>query len=226
MILKIGHRGAAGYEPENTLLSFKRAIEMHVNMIEMDVQACSTGEIVVMHDLKVDRTTNGRGYVKDLTMDEISNLQIKKEQHIPTLYEALRFIDGKSGVNIEIKRKGISKDVSDLINEFVKNKTYDYEDFLVSSFDQYELADFKRINDKVRTGVLLSGFPINLSEGLLELDVYSANVNVEFIDEEMVNEVHSVGRKIYVWTVDDPDDIYRMKRMNVDGIISNYPDRI
>ena len=94
--LKVGHRGARAYEPENTLRSFRKALELGVNAVELDVRRTKDGELVVIHDDKVDRTTNGRGLVNELTLEEIEKLDAGKGEKIPTLEEALEFLDKKS----------------------------------------------------------------------------------------------------------------------------------
>src|SRR6056297_2287931 len=106
MVLKIGHRGAMGYEPENTLRSFKKAIELNVDMVELDVYVCSSGELVVIHDDKVDKTTNGKGYVSEKSFDELRKLDAGMGEKIPTLQEVLDLIDKRAKVNIELKGKG------------------------------------------------------------------------------------------------------------------------
>ncbi len=103
MFLKIGHRGACGYEPENTLRSFKRALDLQVDMVEFDVYTLAGGEIVIIHDDKVNRTTNGHGYVLDKNFEEIRKLDAGQGEKIPTLEEALDLIDKKCQVNIELK---------------------------------------------------------------------------------------------------------------------------
>ncbi|MEM2727493.1 MAG: glycerophosphodiester phosphodiesterase family protein, partial [Candidatus Bathyarchaeia archaeon] len=113
--LRIGHRGAKGYEPENTILSFKRALELGVNAIEFDVRRTKDGEIVVIHDAEVDRTTNGKGLVGELTLSEIKSLSTEKGEKIPTLEEALDFLDRKSKIFIEIKEVGIEEKVLEIV---------------------------------------------------------------------------------------------------------------
>jgi len=139
MFLKIGHRWAAGYEPENTLASFKKAIDLNVDMIELDVYLCKTGELVVLHDPKVDRTTNGIGYIEEKTFEEVRNLDAGKGEKIPTLKEVFELTNRKVKINIELKWAGTAKPVSKLIKEYVENKWREYDDFMISSFDHYEL---------------------------------------------------------------------------------------
>jgi len=105
MFLKIGHRGAMGYEPENTLRSFKKALDLKVDMIELDVYVCKSDELIVIHDDKVDRTTNGQGYVVNKTFEELRTLDAGKNEKIPTLSEVLNLVNRKAKLNIELKGK-------------------------------------------------------------------------------------------------------------------------
>ena len=109
--LIIGHRGACGYEPENTLVSFARAVNMGVDMIELDVYACKTGELVVHHDDTVDRMTNGHGNVIDMSFAELRSLKVAGIEQIPTLSEVIDLIDHKVPIDIELKGPGTAKPI-------------------------------------------------------------------------------------------------------------------
>lgn len=226
MVLKIGHRGAAGYEPENTLISFKKALELNVDMIELDVYVCKTQELVVIHDDKVDRTTNGTGYVIEKTFDELRALNAGKGEKIPTLREVLDLIDKKTKVNIELKGVGTAKSVYELIEKYVKEKQWSYDDFLVSSFNHHELKEFNELNSKVKIGALLTGIPIEYAQFGETVNAYSVNLSIEFINKKFVNDAHKRRMKVMVWAVNDLDDIEKMKSLGVDGIFSDYPDRL
>jgi len=115
-MLKIGHRGAKAYEPENTLRSFTKAIELGVDAVELDARRTREGEVVVIHDAKVDKTTNGKGAVSDLTLNEIKQLVTDKGERIPTLDEALDFLDKKVKIVIELKETGLEEKVLGLIH--------------------------------------------------------------------------------------------------------------
>ena len=103
MVVKVGHRGAAGHEPENTLRSFRKALDLGADMVELDVHLCGTGELVVIHDETVDRTTDGSGSVRDMPFHELRGLDAGKGERIPTLREVLDLLEGRAGVNIELK---------------------------------------------------------------------------------------------------------------------------
>jgi len=124
MFLKIGHRGAKGLEPENTLRSFSKAIDFKVDMIELDVRLTKDKKVVVIHGDKLDRTTNGRGRVKEKDLEEIKKLSAGKGERIPTLEETLDLIDKRVKVNIELKGKKIAESVSKIIDKYVKNKKW------------------------------------------------------------------------------------------------------
>ncbi|HIG94968.1 MAG TPA: glycerophosphodiester phosphodiesterase [Nanoarchaeota archaeon] len=224
--MKIGHRGAMGYAPENTLKSFKKALELNVDAVELDIYVCKSGELVVIHDDKVNRTTNGKGYVVEKTFEELSTLDAGEGEKIPKLSEVLDLIDRKVKVNIELKGVKTAKPVHELIEKYVKNKGWEYDDFLISSFNHYELKKFRKLNPKIKIGALISGIPIGFSKFAKMLNVDSVNLCFEFINQEFVDDAHNRNLKVYVWTVNDSDDIERMKTFGVDGIFSNFPDRL
>ena len=226
MIVKIGHRGACGYEPENTLLSFKKALELNVDMIELDVYACKTGELVVIHDDKVNRTTNGKGHIIKKSFKELRELNAGKGEKIPTLHEVLDLINQKAKVNIELKGTGTVKPVYEVIEKYVKEKDWSYNDFLISSFNHYELLKFIKLCSNVKIGVLIKGIPIGFVEFAEKVNAYSVNLSLESVSKEFVEHAHKRGMKVFVYTVNNVDDMQRMKVMGVDGVFSDFPDRI
>ncbi|MDZ7798191.1 MAG: glycerophosphodiester phosphodiesterase family protein [Patescibacteria group bacterium] len=223
-MFKIGHRGAAGYAPENTLASFQKALDLKVDMIELDVYQCHSEELVVMHDDKVDRTTNGHGYVWEKTLKELKKLEAVAGEKIPTLRQVLDLIDKKVPVNIELKEENTAQSVAQIINQY-KNKGWSDEDFIISSFNHIELQKIKKLQPKIKIGALLCGMPADYATLAEKMGTYSINPNLEFINQEFVDDAHARGLKIFVWTVNDKDDIERMKNLGVDGLFSNYPDR-
>ncbi|HOS41511.1 MAG TPA: glycerophosphodiester phosphodiesterase family protein, partial [Spirochaetota bacterium] len=138
--LVIGHRGACGYEPENTLRSFEKAIALGAHMVELDVHRCRTGELVVIHDNRLERTTNGSGYVAEKTLDELRALDAGGGERIPLLREVVERVGVRAAINIELKGAGTAGPVSELIERTVGSGGYDTSHFLVSSFDHRELA--------------------------------------------------------------------------------------
>ncbi len=226
MMLKIGHRGAMGYEPENTLLSFQKAIDLGGDMIELDVHVCKTGEVVVIHDDNVDRTTNDKGFVAKKTFKELKALDVGKGQKIPTLQEVLELVDRKAKINIELKGKGTVQSVSDIIEKYIREKGWSYDDFLISSFHRYELQRINKLNPKIKIGILITRTVIGLEKFAAKVNAYSVNARIGLVNRDFVNKAHEKGLKVFVWTVNDYKDIERMKSSEVDGIFSDFPDRL
>lgn len=226
MVLKIGHRGVCGYAVENTLRSFKKALEFDLDMVEFDVSVCKTGEVVVIHDFRIDRTANVKGYVRDKTFGELRSLDTENGQKIPTLQEALDVIDKKIKVNIEIKGEGAAGPVYNIIETYKKENGWKDRDFLISSFNHYELTEFSKLNPNIQIGAVIAGIPIGYAECARKINAYSLHSSKEFINQELVDSAHKHRMKVFVYTVNEPEDIDRVKALGVDGIFSNYPDRI
>jgi glycerophosphoryl diester phosphodiesterase len=225
-IIKVAHRGASGYEPENTLLAFKKAMKLNADMIELDVHACKTGELVVMHDDTVDRTTNGKGRVEDMTLEELKGLELQKGERIPTLEEVLDFTDRKIKLNIELKAKNIALQVRAIIEEHVGENGWSYEDFLISSFHHKELAEMKQVDPEIRIGVLTEVVPPGYLKFAEEIKAYSVDAPINRIDGKFVEKAHEMGLKVFVYAANNSGEIEKAKKLNVDYICSDFPDKI
>ena len=225
-MLTIGHRGASAYKPENTLSSFQKAIELGADMIELDVHRCKTGEIVVIHDFTLGRTTSGKGLVKTKTLEQLKSLNIKKEEKIPTLQEVLDLVHHCIKINIELKGKKTAQPVLALIDEYVLHRGWDYNDFLISSFDYTQLQEIRKLNTTLKIGVLWARFPLRWLQKALAVHAYSVHSLYSKTTLKLVEKAHQHNLKVFVWTVNQKKDIEKMKTMGVDGIISNHPDLI
>ena len=224
--LKIGHRGAKGHKPENTLISFQKAIDLKVDGIELDVHLSSDGEIIVIHDDTIDRTTNGKGFVNKLSLPELKAFRIKNEHHIPTLAEVFDLVNQQCLVNIEIKGKGMTKPVVELIESYVENKNWKHEQFLVSSFDWISLVDIHLLNPEIPLGVLTE-YDLDLAFAFAKfIDAKSVHAYYHLLSEKMTKQMQEAGFQVFAWTVNEPEDIQKIKSFNVNGIISDFPDRI
>ncbi len=129
-------------------------------------------------------------------------------------------------VNIELKGEKTAKPVFELIEEYVKEKGWHYKDFLISSFNHYELKEFNKLNPKIKIGALITGIPIGFAKFAEKVNASFVNLSIEFINKKFVEDAHKRGMKVFVWTVNDTDDIKRMKALGVDGMFSNFPDRL
>lgn len=222
-MIKIGHRGASGHAPENTLESFRKALEMNVDAIELDVHLTSDDQIVVIHDETIDRTTIGSGAVKDLTLREIRSFS---GNSVPTLPEVLTFIDKRCIVNIELKGEGTALPVVSLIDDFVQSKNWNYDHFLLSSFDWTALQMVREQNQQIPLGVL-TATDLNLAIGFATfINAETIHPHFHLLDKQNTLRMQQHGFSVMTWTVNEPEDIDLVKSYNVNGIITDYPDRL
>jgi glycerophosphoryl diester phosphodiesterase len=224
-MIVIGHRGAMGYEPENTLRSFQKAIDLQVDMIEFDVHLCKTGELVVMHDEKVNRTTNGQGFVAKKTLTELEELDAGKGEKIPTLEEVLDLVKGQVKVNIELKGPNTAEPTLKVIKKYIKKKKWTYDDFLISSFDSPELEVLRNLDSQIDIAVAIDRDPLDYIEFSKKLKAYSIHPIIGATDKHFVEKAHKNNLKVFVWTV-EPKEVQRMRNIGVDGIFMNYPDQL
>ncbi|MEE1961244.1 glycerophosphodiester phosphodiesterase family protein [Allomuricauda taeanensis] len=223
--LVIGHRGAMGHETENTLASIQKAMDLGVDMIEIDVFKIRSGEIVVFHDDKVDRLANGSGNIEEYNIVDLKQLTLEGDHKIPELQNVLEVIDNQVALNIELKGVGTTDRVNFIINDHIKNKGWSAENFIISSFKWNELRAMRNLNKDIQIAVLTEEDPLEAIQVAKELDAVAINPYFKKLTQENVDEMHSQGLKIYTWTVNEPKDIQQMKAFGVDGIITNYPER-
>lgn len=224
--LKIGHRGAKAHVPENTLASFQKALDLGADGIEFDVHVCATGELVVIHDFTVDRTTNGSGEVSKMTLSQLKALIVEGNQAIPTLDEVIELVGKKCFVNIEMKGRHTAQPISDFLKRLITEKGYTYNDFIVSSFQREELEAMHKLNPNVHLGILTQASMKEAWDWAEEFNVKAIHPHFSLLTESNVKKAQEAGYKIYTWTVNEPEDIARIKSYNVDGIISDYPERL
>jgi glycerophosphoryl diester phosphodiesterase len=225
--LKIGHQGANGTVPGNTLASFGRAVELGADMVEMDVRMSADGVAVVIHDEAVDRTTNGNGLVADMSFKQLQELDAGAGERIPSLGQVLLQLGGKCGVIMELKGTGTAAPVADILSRFARGKGIPWDNFLVSSFDHDKLALLQKIEPRIRRAPLFrSEFKGDLIAAAHALGAWSVNLPRSLVSSDVVERCHREGLRVLVYTVNDPQQIARMKEMGVDGIICDYPDRL
>ncbi len=225
-ILKIGHRGAKGHLAENTLESIEKALEFKVDAIEIDVHRCRSGELVVIHDFTLDRTTDGSGEIAKKTLAELKVLKVEYEFKIPLLTEVLDLIAGKCVINIELKGLNTATATSEIIKHYIGENNWKYEDFIVSSFQKNELFQMRKLDKKVPLGILSKASVTEAIELGKLLKASAIHPSLGIITRDNVKASHKAGFKVNVWTVNEPEDIERMKGFGVDGIISDFPDRL
>lgn len=228
-MLKIGHRGACGYKPENTLASFQKAIDLGVDIIELDVHICKSGELVVIHDDAVNRTTNGSGLVKKLKLKDLKKLDAGAGERIPTLEEVLNLANRRVRVNIELKGPKTVKPALNIINKYIKNKGWNIDDFVISSFSRTQLKKARQINPLIQIGFIVSRFRLLDHWWLGFAQKIRANFigpSLKIVSKRMIRKAHKGGLRVYVWTVNEPKEIEKMRKWGADGAFSNFPDRL
>lgn len=225
-MLKIGHRGAKGYEPENTLIAFEKAINLGVDGIELDVHLSADNELIVIHDETVDRTTNGKGEVNQLSLKELKALKIELTQEIPTLNEVLDLVNKRCFINIELKGIGTAQPVIQLISHYISKENWDYNNFIISSFDWKMLEETHSLDSKIKIGVLTEESIDKALAFAKKINAFAIHPDYELLSKENVILMQQNGFEVYPWTVNSENSIQKIKSFNVNGIISDFPDRI
>jgi glycerophosphoryl diester phosphodiesterase len=216
----IAHRGASGHAPENTLLSYRRALDFGAQMIELDVHETLDGQLVCIHDSTVDRTTDGSGEVHDFTYNELRDLDAGEGERIPLLEDVLKFASGKLQVNIELKVIGVEKNLLDILDrlEMLSN-------VLISSFIHGILATVRNLNEHVLTAILISKPMDELVGYALDFNANAINPHYQLVSPKLLEQSHDLGLKVYPWTINDSTIMHELVSVGVDGIITDYPDQ-
>jgi len=217
-MLRIGHRGARAYEPENTLRSFKKALKMGVDAVELDVRKTKDNQLVVIHDADVKKTTDGKGLVNELTLEEIKGFSAEKGEKIPTLKEALDFLDKKVKILIELKEAGAEEQVLATVRENGLQKNV-----IIVSFLEDALRKVRELDKDIATGLIYSKHK-NPLKAALELKAQYLVAFYRFTHTANVQKAHENGLKVVVWTVNTPEEVAEMAKKGVDGIASDKPD--
>ena len=218
----IGHRGACYYEPENTLRSFKKALQLKANCIECDVRLTKDNKVIVIHDKTLDRTTNGTGLVENFTLKELKRIDAGKKEKIPTLQGYINLIKNKAIMCIELKKcKNIVKETLKIIN---KNKIYD-KVILLSFYVSY-LRKIKKLNPKIKTGFLTFRLILAIKRAKF-CKAELIGIYHKFISKEFIDNCHKNNLKVfaYVGVKENPNENYLKKLINLglDGIALNRP---
>jgi glycerophosphoryl diester phosphodiesterase len=230
-MLSIAHRGASGYAPENTQAAFKKGLELGADYLEFDVHLSKDGELVIIHDEKVERTTNGKGFVRDFTLAELNELDAGGKFHeifagekILTLNELLEEFYGAIGLLIELKKPdlypGIEEKLVDLLKEYE-----DLSGIIVQSFDVESIRKIHNLIPEVEVEVLISpSAKLPSANKINDLTSFATyiNFNVTFVNKRIVNKVHKHGGKVMVWSKHDGKLEEKAFQYGADGIITDF----
>lgn len=224
--LIFGHRGARALAPENTLLGLDTGIRHGADAVEFDVQLHPSGALLLFHDLRLERTTNGHGRLSDHAFEALRRLDAGRGQQIPTLEEALDLIEQRVMVNIELKTSdGTGEAVAGVLRQYL-DAGWPAERFLVSSFHLPELWEFKQMLPSIPIGALVAGVPLDWAGSAIELGAASLNLSAEFVDARLVADAKAHDLKVYVYTVNEVEDLRSLQEMGVDGVFTDVPDRL
>ena len=221
MIEVIGHKGAGAILPENTLSGFKKAVELGCNAVEMDVRLTSDKKLVLMHDETLERTTNGNGLVSDHTLKELKKLDAGKNERIPSLAEVLELLKPSNlRIQIELKGENTENYAPELVKEFnlVERITF-------TSFFHMRVKYTKAKLPASKAGILIKCSPVNPTNMLNSTGADFLHVSYNKIDERLVKEVHTAGKKIIsLGSLEDIPIFNRLIALGVDAVGSNRPD--
>ncbi|MCY3811926.1 MAG: glycerophosphodiester phosphodiesterase family protein [Gammaproteobacteria bacterium] len=215
----IGHRGAAGLAPENTLASFSQAVRLGVDAVELDVHLSADERLLVIHDADVERTTNGRGKVATTTFAALRRLDAGDGERIPTLDEVLEAVPTRIAVNIELKGRGTAAPVARAVTGCTRP-------LLVSAFDHAELARFRDLCPDIPCAPLLAEWRRGVLDTARALDAWSVNLADGIAGTATVNAVRESGRLCLVYTVNDAERAAALRAMGVAGVFGDFPDRL
>lgn len=231
-MLAIAHRGASGYAPENTFAAFRRAIALGAGFIETDLQLSRDARLVAIHDATVNRTTNGQGAVHDMTLAELRRLDAGSwfgsefaGERIPTIEEILEFANKHDVVfYLEMKPSGSWGGEHALISALRESR--EIARTVVISFDAAILAAVRKIEPTLMTGLLFEGHIPNPLDKAIEIGARQLAVRGDLVTPRLLKEARGHDLQVVCWTVNHPGHMRLLVQAGVDGIISDYPDRL
>lgn len=234
-IVNIAHRGASGYAPENTFAAFDKAVQMKVDYIELDIQMSKDQKLVVIHDAKVDRTTNGTGFIRDLTLQQLKQLDAGswfdkkfKDERIPTLKEVIEEYGNKVGLLIELKNPslypGIEKKFIEVLSPYMLLESP--LDIKVQSFELETIKTIRNYFPMIAAGVILNRFVSYRELLTISKSADFINIKKHYISGHLVMQAHQLGLMIYAWTVNDISNLKFLLDIGIDGAIVDYPELI
>ena len=217
----IGHRGASGNYPENTLAAFRHAAALGCPWIELDVHLLE-GELLVIHDDLLDRTTNGSGSLEATGLAAVRRLDAGNGEQVPLLSEVLTTLNGQVGINVELKGPGTAEPTSQLLRKACQSGIWREQQFLLSAFDHTEL---QHADPMFARGVLWGRPAPDMVERSLAMGGHWMNIALKAATAERVTTAHQAGLKVAVYTVNEPEDLAAMRALKVDAVFCDFPER-
>ncbi|MEW6659898.1 MAG: glycerophosphodiester phosphodiesterase family protein [Thermodesulfobacteriota bacterium] len=221
MVNIVGHRGAAAEEPENTLRGFNRGLEVGVAGMELDVQLTKDGRLAVIHDQTVDRTTNGRGRVRDFTLAALQKLDAGKGERIPELAEVVDLVQGRACLLVELKHP----EAAPALLRFCRERSL-FDGVRIISFWHPVIKTLKEQEPRLQTGALMVGCPGDPGGLARAAGADTLVLNYQYVNRELVDAARRQGLKVSVWNIDAPEILSPYLEMNLDAICTNRPGEI
>jgi len=221
----MGHRGAAGLGPENTILGIKKAIADGVDWIEIDVHRIED-ELIALHGHRLEDETSGYGYLSDQPLSYVKQLRVNGGGDLATLDEVLACVEGRCGLNVDIKSADTAEIVVDTIHRHLRHSCWDYSKFMVSSFNQLEIVSVKRFDHHINTGAFIHALPFSYGAFAEEIQADVVFSNKYYTTLPFVEDCHARGIKVIPFTVNIEEEMKVLGRMGVDGFITDFPGRV
>ena len=233
MVANVAHRGASGNYPENTLLAFQKALEIGVDEIELDLYLTKDDHLIIMHDSTVDRTTDGTGAISELTLAEIKALDAGgvfgeqfRGERVPTWEEALELVQGKVGLNVHLKEGGnpdghYEHKVAKALSDF-----HMVEDSILTCSDA-SVGIFADIDSRIECRIFRANrAPEEYIRKSVEMGLRTMQPGRDITTRDFIQKAHAAGRIVHVFYADTPEDMCAYIEIGVDGILTNYPERL
>ena len=225
--LIIAHRGASRAAPENTLAAMKKAMEFGADYAELDACQTKDGAIVLMHDEELERTTGQKGMIWEYTLEELRKFEAGswfseefRGESIPTLQEVMHLVRGKMKLNIEIKVFGHEPGIARKVVDIIRAENFEGK-CMVTSFDRKTIEEVKKVAPGLMTGFI---FDEDYQENIFDGNWDALSCDRQILDEELIEKAKQRGKKIFVWTVNNPREMKKLFDLKVDGLITDIPD--
>ena len=219
--LRVGHRGAAGHAPENTIAAIRKGVSLGVDFVELDVRRTRDGRLAVIHDELVDRTTNGTGPVCEMTWHELQQLDAGNRKGVPCVEAALAAANGHAGVILEIKTPGIGPD----LHRVVRASNFEGP-IIYASFLHSEILQIRKMDRLAATMALMECVPVSGAAFARDANATLVGLCHDSATAGFMAALHEAGLKVLLYTVNGPRLIQRAIDLGADGVISDYPERI
>ena len=216
-----GHRGASALEPENTMKAFDQAFQDGADGIEFDVRLSADNQIVIIHDPLINRTSNGFGFVKKKTYQELLEFDFGKGEKIPLLKDILKKYGNEKWLNIEIKEQGFEEQLLEILDTLDIRQKY-----VISSFKIPVLRKIKELNPQIPTAYLYQYGPINLQGLIAKIGCEGIHPKYTIVNKRLISEALYYRLAVRAWTVDNMRKAWKLTKMRIDGLITNNPKKL